>query len=282
MDNSNPLRAYYRHVKTYITLPSGTNYYTSNVIDFTESGEVGVMAMTGEDEVSLKSPDAIMNGEAVKRVLLSCVEGLKKPEYLLNNDVDALMIAIKHVTYGDSNEYSPVCPACGHRNLYKFDVGQLLQNMQSLEADYSVDISNGLRVYIKPYMFKDRIATFRVAFEQEKIRKSIDSSDEEVAIRTIGQSIKTMTELNYQIITNAIVAITNGDGMDIKNDDTNRAAILGLLRNISATDFASIEEKLNEINKIGVGGSVSSTCSECNHQWEADVDLNPINFSIAS
>lgn len=283
MNKNNPFMAYCRHIKTWIKLPSGTSYYDSKVIDFPESGEVGVRAMTGEDEMMLKNPDALLNGEALKKVLLSCVEGLKKPELLLNNDVDALMIAIRHVTFGDNNEYNPNCPKCGHSNTFSINVGGFLDNIQSLEPEYTVHLNNGLIVYLKPYTFKDRISTLRLAFEQEKLRKSLDLEDSEKTLKIMSESMKTMAELNYRMMTDAIVRIKDESGMmDVVNSDSNKQNFLELLRNLEKTDFDSISDKLTEINKIGVSGSVPATCKQCGHEWEAEIDLNPVNFSLAS
>ena len=60
----NPLKQYFRAIKMYLKIPSGTSYYSPDVITFTDGGEVGVLPMTGNDELILKNPDALLNGEA--------------------------------------------------------------------------------------------------------------------------------------------------------------------------------------------------------------------------
>ena len=82
----NPLTQYFRQFKLYLKLPSGIAYYTTDQVQFTDSGEIGVMPMTGKDELSLKNPDALLNGEALVEVIKSCVPGVKNPRVLLTND----------------------------------------------------------------------------------------------------------------------------------------------------------------------------------------------------
>jgi len=283
MNKKNPFLSYGRQIKTWIALPSGTSYYNNKIIDFTETGEVGIRAMTGEDEMILKNPDALLNGEALRSVLLSCVDGLKKPDELLNNDVDALMIAIRHVTYGDSNEYTPICPNCQVKNTFAINIGGFLDDIQHLEPEYTVDLSNGLVVFLKPYTFKDRILTLRMVFEQEKLKKSLDMDDSDKSLKVMSSAMKTMSDLNLKMMTNAIMRVTDvPKGIDVAQTDSTRADFLELLRGLEKSDFAIISEKLTEINKIGITSSVPATCKECNHQWEADIDLNPVNFSLAS
>ena len=82
----NPLSKFYRSPALYTSLPSGTSYYSSDQVEFTESGEVAVYPMTLSDEILLKNPDALLNGEAIASVISNCVPGVKKPKDLLSND----------------------------------------------------------------------------------------------------------------------------------------------------------------------------------------------------
>src|SRR6056297_2390222 len=100
-NNINPLSSFYRAPKLYSRLPSNGIFYTNEVIDVDESAEVAVYAMTAKDEMIMKNPDALLNGEAVAQVIASCVPQVKQPKQLISNDVDTLLIAIQGATYGD-------------------------------------------------------------------------------------------------------------------------------------------------------------------------------------
>ena len=53
----NPLSGFFRTPKIYTKLPSLGRYYTDDVIDLSDTGELAVYPMTAKDEVILKNPD---------------------------------------------------------------------------------------------------------------------------------------------------------------------------------------------------------------------------------
>lgn len=277
------LNQYYRRIKKYIELPSGTEYYTNSVIDFTESGEVGVRSMTSDDEITLKNPDALLNGEAIKTVLLSCVDGLKKPESLLTNDVDALLAAIRSVSYGESN-FTSICGKCGEESNFALDMDQLLNSAGKLEPDYQVSLESGLIVHIRPFTYTDRVKMLRVVFEQEKIKNELSAATSpEATLSLMSKSINEITKLNSQLIINSVYRLhDDSNGLDIIVGAENRTEIVELMKNIELDDVTNIENKVKEINNVGIDKSVSITCKECSYTWESEFETNPVNFSLGS
>ena len=108
----NPLSAYFRAPKLYTQIPSGGKYYTPDIVEMPDTGELPVFAMTSKDEMIMKNPDALLNGEAVVQVLQSCIPNIKNARKVLSSDVDVLLIAIQGATYGDDIEVSAECPKC--------------------------------------------------------------------------------------------------------------------------------------------------------------------------
>ena len=100
-DNTNPLSGHFRSPKIYTQLPSAGRYYTSKVVEMPDSNELPVFPMTAKDELIMRNPDALLNGEAVSQVIQSCVPNVKNARQLLSNDVDALLLAIQGASYGD-------------------------------------------------------------------------------------------------------------------------------------------------------------------------------------
>ena len=80
---NNPLSGYFRAPKLYTKLPSGGRFYTDDIVDLGDSHEVAVYALTAKDESILKNPDALLNGEAVTQIIMSCVPSVKKPRKML-------------------------------------------------------------------------------------------------------------------------------------------------------------------------------------------------------
>ena len=99
-DSQNPLKKYFRQPKIYLRLPSKGNFYPKGVLDFPESGEIPVYAMTARDELIIKTPDALINGESTVEVIKSCIPNIKDPWKMPNIDTDAILIAIRIAKIG--------------------------------------------------------------------------------------------------------------------------------------------------------------------------------------
>jgi hypothetical protein len=275
---NNPLQQYFRQIKMYLKLPSGTNYYGSEVIQKSEKGEVGILPMTGRDELILKNPDALLNGEALIEVLGSCVVGLKQPRTLLTNDIDALITAIRYATFNDSLETTMNCPKCTHENTFKIDLQYALDNMTELEAEYVVNLENGLSIFVKPYSFPELLKALHSQFEQTKLVRAFEgdnvTSEKKSAIFTTA--FKEIATIKFDLLTASIVKI-----VDEKNNVNVSDAkfVREFLQNIDKKSVDKISDLIDEINQVGIKRSFTAKCEKCEHTWESGIDFNPVNFS---
>lgn len=281
MSNQNPLQHFFRTPKMYLELPSGTAYYDDKVIEFNDSGEVAVLAMTAADEIATKNPDALLNGIAISSIISSCVPGVKNPDKLLAADVDALMVAIRHSTYGDDIEIDIECPDCGESNKFNINIGQSLGTVGKLEAEYSIDLDTGLSIFIKPYSYADTVTALRAQFEQMKLANEMDANnlDNDTKLKELSNSFVKITELNAELMSNCIIKIVeNNEDVTV----TNHKHILQYLQNIEKKTFGIIDDLLRDINEIGITKTFTAKCETCKHEWEADIDFNPVNFFTES
>ena len=83
----NPLSDYFRGTSAYIKLPSCGFYNDPGDIETSENGEIEIYPMTTSDELLFKSPDALLNGEAIAKVIQSCAPGIKNVKNLLMNNI---------------------------------------------------------------------------------------------------------------------------------------------------------------------------------------------------
>ena len=74
----NPLSAHFRAPKLFTPLPSEGRFYDNSVVEMPETLELPVFSMTAKDEMIMKNPDALLNGEAVAQVIQSCVPNVKQ------------------------------------------------------------------------------------------------------------------------------------------------------------------------------------------------------------
>lgn len=274
----NPLKQFFRQFKLYTRLPSGTSYYPPAAIQFTDKGEVGVLPMTGKDELALKNPDALLNGEALMEVISSCVPAVKNPRMLLTNDIDALITAIRHATFEGNLESTINCPKCGHENNFKLDLAYALDNMDFLEPEYSVNLNSGVVVYVKPYAFPDLLKGLHAQFEQSKLTRLVENnalSDEEKSA-AFGNSYKALSVLTFDLILSSVVKIVSEENNITVTDKTH---IKEFLFNVDSASIDKISELVKEINQIGIKRTFTATCQSCSNEWESEIDFNPVNFS---
>lgn len=279
----NPLQQFYRKETTYLKLPSRGQFYSDGVIEFLENGELAVMPMTAADEITLKNPDALLSGKAIVDVITSCVRGVKKPKKLLSCDIDALMIAIREASYGDEAVMEINCPNvdCGEKNEYSLDLDLLLNDTEILEESYEVILPGELTIYLRPGTFETMNKQNKAAFESSKIQRTMNSAtmSDEAAMSMLSHVFSTLTKLNFEVINDAIqrVVFTNEEG-EIQ-EITNKKHISDFIQNIDKTSVDLIDEKIGEINKVGITKILDAICKACGHKWEAPLELNPVNFS---
>ena len=274
----NPLAQYFRQFKLYLKLPSGTTYYTPNVVQFTDSGELGVLPMTGKDELVLKNPDALLNGEALIEVIKSCVPGVKDPKALLSNDIDALITAVRFATFNDSLETTLYCPSCGTENVFKLDLQYALDNMDYLDPEYAVNLDSGVSVYIKPHAFPDVLKGLHAQFEQSKLTRALENDNITDLERTaiFSKAFKEMASITYDLILNSIIKVVDETNNVNVN---NRSHIKEFLANIDNRSVDKIADMIKDINLVGIKRTFTAKCEKCDHEWENQIDFNPVNFS---
>ena len=274
----NPLKQYFRQFKLYLKLPSGISYYQPNVVQFTDSGELGVLPMTGKDELILKNPDALLNGEALIEVLKSCVPGVKDPKALLSNDIDALITAVRFATFNDSLETSLHCPKCGAENTIKLDLQYALDNMEYLDPEYAVNLESGVSVFVKPHAFPDVLKGLHAQFEQSKIARAIENETltEQARSAIFSKAFREMSVVTYDLILNSVVKVVDeANNVNVSNRDY----IKEFLSNIDNRSIDKISDLIKEINLIGIKRTFAAKCEKCEHIWENEIDFNPVNFS---
>lgn len=274
----NPLKGYFRQIKLYLKLPSGVSYYKPGMIAFTDGGELGILPMTGKDELILKNPDALLNGEALVEVIRSCVPAVSDPRILLTNDIDALITAIRYATYNDSLETTLSCPSCEHENLFKLNLQQSLDGMSFLEPEYVVNLDSGLSIFVKPYGFPELLKGLHAQFEQSKVTRAIESDTvtDDQRMRLFATAFKELASITYGLMVNSVLKVVDeSNNVNV----TDKKDIADFLNNIDKKSVDKIGALIQEINLIGIKRTFTARCEKCDHTWESEVDFNPVNFS---
>jgi len=279
----NPLQKYYRNVKLSVGLPSRGKYYADNVLTFDDADELPIYPMTAQDEITLQNPDALLTGQAALDVIKSCVPNISKPRSLLACDIDVLMIAIRVASYGEEANMELECPKfdCKHENTFTLPLETLLNQAETIDESYEVVIDDALTVYIRPGSFDSMVRQQKAAFENTKLQDAVATPEmtDEQRLKILSNVFENMSKLNFELISNSIKGIAYTDEEGEVKEVTELKFINEWIQNIDKSTVDKIEEKIIDVNKIGIAKTVPATCTECGTQWDAPIEFNPVNFS---
>lgn len=244
-ENTNPLQKYYRQPAIYIKLPSGGRYYPKNVFTPTETGDIPILPMTVKDELAFKTPDAMINGQATVDVIKSCVPNLLDPWKMVNYDTDAVLLAIRIATYGETMNISFRVPGTTEEQSHTMNLPALLEDLGKATIVDDTTTSKGFKVEIQPLDYKTLTKIQIARFEQQKMYGTINSSamTEEQKQTAFAKSFETLNTVNFSLLVDSIKSITTPDGTNV----TDRAQIIEFCNMTDTKTITEIQDKLSEL-----------------------------------
>lgn len=277
MSTENPLLKYYRQPKIFIKLPSKGKFYSKGSLDVSKNKEYPVYPMNAKDEILLKTPDALLNGEATVSVIKSCVPSILDPWEMPSVDLDTVLAAIRIASYGENLEIDSKCPECEEENTHVFNLVSFLENNSKVNIKDSVTFDeSGLTVYIRPYSYRELSQVRFKTIEQQNILKIINNkslSDEE-KIRQFNASFVSLTDLTINIIIGCITCIETADGEKVEDKEL----IAEFLNNSSKEYFNKISDLVKQMKNDVDIKPTPVVCGSCSHQYEVMFALDNSNF----
>lgn len=245
MENSNPLQKYYRQPAIYIKLPSGGRYYPREVFTPTETGDIPILPMTVKDELAFKTPDAMINGQATVDVIKSCVPNLLDPWKMVNYDTDAVLLAIRIATYGETMDISFRVPGTDEEQSHSLNLPALLEDLGKANIEDQTTTSKGFKIEIQPLDYRTLTKIQIARFEQQKMYGTIDSSamTEEQKQTAFAKSFETLNIVNFSLLVDSIKSITTPEG----NTVVDRAQIIEFCNKADTKTITEIQEKLSDL-----------------------------------
>jgi hypothetical protein len=245
---SNPLAGFMRQPKIYISLPSGGAFWPSNAIQIPENGELPIYSMTAKDELVFKTPDALMNGQAVVDVIQSCIPAIKDAWKCPNIDLDMILVAIRIATYGEMMEISHVVPNTSESVDHQIDLRVLLDQLSANRWEDAVEIDENMTCFVRPLTYKHITLTSLKAFETQRLMQAVndDNLEEEKKLEVFNKSFNKMTEITVDLIADSVQAIQLADGTLVKET----AYIKEFLKNADADLYKKINDHITRMKKI--------------------------------
>ena len=208
----NPLQKYFRQPKIYLTLPSGGKFYPQGALEATENNEYPVFPMTARDELTMKTPDALLNGQATVDMIQSCVPNIKDAWKIPSVDLDAILIAIRIATYGEKMDVDIKTPVTGEEKSYNIDLRIMLDTLVNNEFENTFNM-DGMIIHIRPLTYREFTDTSLKTFEEQRIFALVnnDSIPEEEKLQRFNESFKKLTDITVGTLERSIWKIQAGE-----------------------------------------------------------------------
>jgi len=242
----NPLSVYMRQPKIYIKLPSNGQFWPEGSLVMTENGEFPVYSMTAKDELALKIPDALMNGQAIVDVIQHCVPNIKNAWACPNLDLDLILIAIRLATYGEMMTV-PVKFSDELELEYQLDLRTVMDGLiNHVSWDPVVPINDELTVFVRPLTYKHISRAAIEAFETQKIMNVVNDEklSEDQKIKLFQESFSKLTDATLSTIVDSIDRIESPGG--VTNDPSH---ISEFINNIDKDIYSKIESHLTTLRE---------------------------------
>lgn len=243
----NPLSSFMRQPKIYIRLPSDGNFWPEGSLDMPENREFPVYSMTAQDELLLKVPDALMNGQAIVDVVQHCLPNIKNAWHIPSIDMDVILIAIRLATYGEQMT-TPLKFGEDIEMDYVVDLRTVMDSlMQQITWEPHISINDDLTVFVRPINYKQVTKMAMQTFETQKIMQvaNDEAMAEDEKVKIFKDSFKKLTDVTIGMVTESIYKIDSSQG---STDDPEH--IKEFINNVDKEIFNSIQQHLEQLRNI--------------------------------
>tara|TARA_X000000950_G_scaffold259904_1_gene328742 strand:+ start:447 stop:1313 length:867 start_codon:yes stop_codon:yes gene_type:complete len=251
MENQSVLSKYKRQPKIYLTLPSGGAFYPTNPVEKTGSGELPIYSMTAKDELMIKTPDALMSGEATVDVIKSCCPLIDDPWSMPTIDLDAVLIAIRIATYGEKMElqvpiryYEEGDLKVGSETI-EIDLRELLDKMQGKTWN-SIITHGDLKFHVRPLTYKETTSFFMTTFENQRLSQVMQDAkvDETQKLQAFKEGFKKLSKMTLDMVVSNVTGIETPEGTE-----HNLQAIREFFETTDKETFTAVQTGLEEIKQ---------------------------------
>lgn len=253
---------------------------------------IPVRTQTALDEILLRNPDSLFNGDATVKSIESSFPSIVSAWNVRMSDIHAIFVAIRVVNQGNSLEFEVTCQQCNNMNSHDI-------NLQALLSQVSQDVSqwdNPLVIHDNDmviYNIKFKPLTYRqhTNFELQdfRIKKTLwqinlisqnggNIQDHEDLLKNL---LKERSELHLsRIIANIseVIVTTKLSGLAQENSQisvTDQKYIKEWLQNSNHELLDQITSHItNKLLPINQLEAIDVTCRQCQHVQKTILDLD--------
>lgn len=273
----NPLAKHFRQPAIYIKLPSNGQYWPTGSLDLPVNGQIPVYPMTARDEITIRTPDALLNGQGVVDVIQSCCPSIVNAWNMPSIDVDSVLLGIRIASYGSTMDFEVKCPKCNEEESLAMDLGIL--SSQIVAPDYQQPIVfDGLRIKLKPQPYFEVNRVNQLTFTEQQILRTINDStlsDDEKKQKTDAY-LKKLIDINVEVCVNSTESITTEDGTVV----TDPVFIKEYYNSADFNALKKIQERLGAIKDESALKPIATKCTSCGADYEFPLEFDYASFFV--
>lgn len=271
----NPLAKHFRQPAIYLKLPSQGNFWPEGSINLPLNNEIPILPMSTRDEVVLKTPDALLNGQGVVDVIQSCCPNIVDAWQTPSIDVDAIIIAIRIASYGQNMDVTATCPHCSAQSEYTVNLTQMLSTLDTPSYDTPLSTSD-LSIKLKPQAYFSANKTNMIAFEEQQIIRSLGEIEQnpDQASVIFNLHLNKLVDLNIELLAGSTEYIKTAEGITVSQTDF----IVDFYKNCDPKIVKQVRSKLDELIRQAGLKPISVACTECSEHFDLNITFDFSSF----
>jgi len=277
VESINPLAKHFRQPAIHFKLPSSGRFWPDGSIDLPLSGEIPIYPMTTRDEITIRTPDALMNGESIVSIIHSCCPNIKDAWKMPSIDVDATLIAIRIASYGQMMDIDTVCPndKCKEENRHSLDLTGVLDGIRAPNYNLPVEIDD-LKIKLQPQSYFESNKINLANFEEQRILEVLtnDNLSEDDKMKIYNEHMQNLIKINLQIITLGTEYIETDDGIRVEE----QAFINEFYENAPNKIVREVKKRFDEYAAMMTLPKPKVSCESCNTEYPIEITFNYTNF----
>jgi len=275
--SANPLAKHFRQPSIYLKLPSGGRFWPADTLELPLNGEVPVYPMTAKDEIVLRTPDALINGQAVVEILQSCCPSIKDAWKMPSVDVDAVLIAIRIASYGNQLDVDVTCPHCDHKQSLGVDLSFIMDGISMPNYSKKLELT-GLQIKLHPQQYYSINNANQIRYEEQRIFGALANSEitSDVKIAEYSKHLAKIVDLNLDIVVNSTEYIELDDGTIVNQPEFIREFYL----NCESSIIHQLQDRLGELAKESSTPPIKTECAECHTPYSLPMEFDYASFFV--
>lgn len=256
-------------------MPSHGKWYPEEVAERLEK-EIQVLPMTAKDEITIKTPDALLNGYSTVSVISSCFPNIKDPWTMPVVDVDFALIALRLASYGELMDVDTRCPHCGYYNEHQIDLRVILDNYRCPDYSEPISTESNLLIKFKPSTYREFNESLMKNFEEQRLAETVNNADtsDDVKIKTFSEVFEKLSLLTVKTMASNIASIITEDGTKVENP----GFIMEFVENCDSKTYNLIKDKVQHLKDQSAIKPFKMACTDCEKEYEVPFTFDYSNF----